>query len=266
MRIRNISNKKLFGFIILAIFAMSFGAMNVYALKMTSSSFIIQDPIVGTGGGYGSSASFKLFTSGNETLSGYGTSASFKGAYGFLYFTNPSSGTITFDIDTATTDTESSSLYSVALGTLTTSSVARSNGSINSIWIDLDTNSTSGAVVTVKSSNASLKSTSVPADTIPSATGTMAAGTANYGLCVASATAGTGTFTKVSPYNGATCVDGASNTVGLLDGTAQNILNSNNAPIITGRAQIRVNAAISNVTPAHVDYTDSLTFIATSTF
>ncbi|MDQ3075965.1 MAG: hypothetical protein M3Q34_02460 [bacterium] len=172
---------------------------------------------------------------------------------------------ITFDLDTATTDTNSSTPYSVSFGTLTTSAVARSGASINSIWADLDTNASGGAAITVLSTNASLKSTSTPADTIASATATMAAGTANYGLCVASATAGSGTLTAASPFNGATCADGAVNTVGVLTTSAQNIATTS-APIATGRLQIRANAAISGVTKAHTDYTDTLTFIATATF
>lgn len=173
---------------------------------------------------------------------------------------------ITFDLDAALTDTESGTPYSVALGTLTTGAVARSGASINSIWADLNTNATGGAIVTVTSAKGALGSTSVPANTIPSATATMAAGTANYGICVASNTAATGTLNEVAPFNGATCADGAVNTVGVLTTSPQNILNSNSGPIAAGRAQIRVNAAISGVTVAANDYTDTLTFIATGTF
>lgn len=256
-----INSKKIFIFLAFSFLIAQFAN----AADLTSTSFIIRDPIVGTGGGYGTSAGFQLFSAGNILGSmGGASSASFKANYGFLYYEDETEQTITFDIDTATTDTQSAAPYSVALGTLTTGAVARSNGSINSIWIDLDTNTSSGAVVTVLSN--SLKSTSVPGDTIPSATTTMAAGTANYGLCVASTSATTGTLNKVSPYNGATCIDGAANTVGLVDGTSRNILNSNSAAITAGRAQIRVNAAISGTTPAHADYTDTLTFIATGTF
>lgn len=235
-------------------------------MDLTSTNFIVRDPIVGTGGGYGSSASFNLISSGNTILSGVSTSSSFISHYGFLYFPAAVPKTITFDIDTATTDTETGASYAVPLGVLTTTTVARSNASINSIWINLDTNTPGGAVVTVTSANASLESTSVTGDKILSATATMVAGIANYGLCVvASPTAGTGTFNRVSPYNG-TCVDGASNSAGIVDGTSRNILDSGSAAITGGRAQIRVNAAISNITPAHVDYTDNLSFIATGTF
>ncbi len=175
---------------------------------------------------------------------------------------------ITFDIDTATTDTNSNAPYSVALGTLTTGAVSGSNeSSINSIWLDLDTNASGGAVVTVSSTNSSLKSTSTPADTIPSANGTMAAGTANYGLCIKSITQTTGTLAKVAPFNGATCTSTpAGNVVGGLTGSAQDILNTSNVAIAAGRAEIMVDAAINGTTNAHSDYTDTLKFIATGTF
>jgi len=242
-------------------FAMAFSAG---AIDLTSTSFIIRDPIIGTfGEEWATSASYGLISTGHTSLSDIGgTSGSFAIRYGFLYWEDEADTTITFDLDTATTDTESATPYTVPLGTLSTSSVTRSNGSVNSIWVDLD--SSTSTVVTVLSDT--FKSASVPGDTIPSATATMAAGTANYGLCIAATSATSGTFNEVSPYDGATCVDGAVNTVGIIDGTSRNILNSNSAAIEGGRAQIRVNAAISPVTPAHNDYQNGLTFIATGTF
>jgi len=252
------------GFLALLFWVVFWSAISASAMDLTSTNFIIRDPIVGTGGAYGTSTNFELFSAGHTLGSmGGASSASFSANYGFLYYADTAQ-TITFDLDTALTDTNSTAPYSVALGTLTTGTVARSGASINSIWTDLDTNASGGAVVTVLSTT--LKSTSVPGDTIPSITDTMEAGTANYGLCIASVSQTTGTYTKVSPYNGATCVDGAVNMVGLVDGTSRAILNSNAAAITGGRSQIRVNAAISGVTPAHPDYTDTLTFIATGTF
>ncbi len=56
------------------------------AADMTSTSFIIRDPLVGTGGGFGTSASFKAFSSGDMTMIGESSSASFKNRYGFLYY------------------------------------------------------------------------------------------------------------------------------------------------------------------------------------
>lgn len=56
------------------------------ASDLTSSSFIIRDPVLGTGGQYGSSSSFKLFSTGNTLLSGVGSSATYIGHYGFQYY------------------------------------------------------------------------------------------------------------------------------------------------------------------------------------
>lgn len=58
----------------------------LHASDLTSTNFIIRDPVVGTGGGYGTSASFSLISAGNMLLSGIGTSASFIGHNGFLYY------------------------------------------------------------------------------------------------------------------------------------------------------------------------------------
>lgn len=175
--------------------------------------------------------------------------------------------TISFDIDTATTDTNTSPLYTVDLGTLTITQASNSdNSTVNSIWVDLDTNASGGAVVTVLSSNSGLKSTSVPTSIITSSTGTMAPGVANYGLCVGSVTQTSGgTLAKASPYNGTPCTSGHVNSVGIVDNTYRNILTVPSG-IVGGRSEIRVNAENSVTTPAHNDYSDTLTFIATGTF
>ena len=178
---------------------------------------------------------------------------------------------ITFDIDTLVADSESGAPYTVDLGILTTTPVS-SGTTIFSIWLDLDTNASGGAVVTVKNANgpSGLVSTSVLADNIPSADANQDPSVANYGICVISAAeSGTepGTFAAAATYQSGLCaVDGVNNDVGGLLVTSTPLLNTANAPIAEGRARISVNAAISGVTPAHNDYTDTLTFIATGTF
>src|SRR5688572_12103749 len=178
--------------------------------------------------------------------------------------------TITFDIDTAVTDTESAAAYSVALGTVTTTDtrVSGSTDSVNFIWLDLDSNATAGAVVTVRNANGAngLVSTGTPADDIDSANGTMADGTENYGLCSVSESATTGTLDDVAPFDGTCAANSETNVVGGLNGTDQTIYDTNGAAITVGRAQIAVQAAISTTTQGHSDYTDVLTFIATGTF
>lgn len=179
--------------------------------------------------------------------------------------------TISFDLDTyatATTSTETATPYTVALGALTTAAASGSNeSSVNAIWFDLNTNASGGATVSVLSANGALKSTSTPADTIPSATATMTAGTANYGLCEKRNDKTSGTFNKVSPFDGATCsTTPTGNTVGAVTTTAQTMYNTAGAPIVGARAEIMVNAENSTSTQAHSDYADTLTFIATATF
>jgi hypothetical protein len=172
---------------------------------------------------------------------------------------------ITFDLDTATTNTETTAPYSVALGTLTTGAVSTSNNSsINSVWVDLATNATGGAVVTVLDANAGLTSTAA-GYTINSASVTLVAGAEGYGVCIASVTQTSGSLVKVTPYDGL-CNTTTNHAVGALQATAQNILNTATNPIAGGRSEILVKAAISSTTPAANDYTDTLTFIATGTF
>lgn len=178
---------------------------------------------------------------------------------------------LTFDLDVGTTGAENTNApYSVPLGVLSVSDVKVSGAtdSVNRIMADFDTNAGSGVIMTVRNANGSngLVSTSVPANNINSADGTMAAGTENYGLCVISVSAGTGTLSKAAPYNTGTCAaDSNTNDVQALTTTGENMVSSA-GPLATGRAQIAVNAAISGITAAATDYTDTLTFIATATF
>lgn len=185
---------------------------------------------------------------------------------------------LTFDIDIqATCGSESAAPYTVALGTLTSTSVTTAG---DNICLDLDSNASGGVVVTVQGSGA--------ADALESAgsgdsIGTtyaagnggqtlLAAGTEGYGLCVAATSAVTGSATAVAPYN-ANCTEttaGGGNIVGGVDSAApQQILTTNDDAIdgtANNTASILVKAAISGTTAAANDYTDVLTFIATGTF
>jgi hypothetical protein len=94
----------------------------------------------------------------------------------------------------------------------------------------------------------------------------MAAGTGNYGLCDKRNDVTTGTFNKVSPFNGGTCTTGHVNTVGAVTTSTQSIYDSGGAAVYGARGEIMVNAENNSTTPAHSDYSDTLTFIATGTF
>lgn len=76
-------SKKVFGvLVILSVFSTPF----LYAADLTSTSFIVRDPLVGTGGSYGTSTNFASFGSGDMTMIGSGTSTNFEGRYGFLWY------------------------------------------------------------------------------------------------------------------------------------------------------------------------------------
>lgn len=269
MQFRRKSKDFLFltGFIFLCFFSVA------GAIDLTSTNFIIRDPIIGTLGEEGAtSTSFQLISSGHTSLSDIGgTSTSFQVRYGFLYYEDQAAASLTFDIDTASGggSGESSAPYSVDLGTVTITDtrVSGTTDGIQMVVLEGDlTGSSSGMVVTVRNANGTngLVSTSVPGDNINSADGTMADGTENYGLCVA--TAGLSGFSRAAPYNSGTCaVDSETNDVQALTTGGENIV-STSGDVTAAHAEVIVNAAISTTTAAHNDYADTITFIATGTF
>ncbi|MBI2551346.1 hypothetical protein HYV73_03305 [Candidatus Uhrbacteria bacterium] len=183
---------------------------------------------------------------------------------------------LTFDIDVGITHTETNpATVPVALGTLTSSAVSSSGGSINSIWFDIATNATDGFVVTVINTDTviDLASASVPGDTITSAATALVAGTEGYGICIVSTSATTGTILMDGDYDGDVSADGC--TAGAGDHTVGVTPSSSSAaepiftaagPVAGGEARVAVKAAISGATEAHTDYTDAMRFIATATF
>jgi hypothetical protein len=127
-------------------------------------------------------------------------------------------------------------------------------------------------VVTVRSQNASLASTSSPGDTIPSSSTTLVAGTAGYGLCGGSGGSDTGRDSttpvgaapaRSSPFNGSCSTSG--HAVGALTTSPQTVWSVTD-PTQNAFVRIFIKAAISSGTPPHTDYTDVLTFIATATY
>ena len=188
--------------------------------------------------------------------------------------------TMTFDIDTATGDSESNSPYSVNLGSITTAAVATSGGSVNSIWLDLATNATNGATITIINTDADtdLTSASVAGDKISAATNntTLAGGTEGYGFCVVSVTSTSGlAMSNVDAvFDGDGSNDGctASTSDNVVSpspnsgGAAATLISNTTTPIVVGRVRVAVKAAISSTTEAHADYQDSVRLIATANF
>jgi hypothetical protein len=174
--------------------------------------------------------------------------------------------TLTFDLNVGTSAGGNVAPYIVPLNTLSATTVTHSdNSTIKSIYADGGTNSSGGMNVSVANANGAngLKSTSVPTDFIGSTSGTMAVGTANYGLCVATSTLSG--FARSAGYTTTCAANSGTNTIVGLTTTPAALLTSS-APVASGHAEMVVNAEISNATPAHTDYTDTLTFIATASF
>lgn len=171
---------------------------------------------------------------------------------------------LTFDIDTTTVampGTETGAPYSVELGTLSASAIKTSNNStVKSIYLDFQTNAASGGTVTVQDSNAGLASAAT-GHTISSSSGLLSAGTERYGICYSSVS---NLDTYYPTYHTGNCTP-TKHTVGALQTTPQNFIGTS-GPNTPGRVEVLVKAAISNVTSAAPDYTDTLTFIATGTF
>lgn len=168
--------------------------------------------------------------------------------------TNPS---LSYDIDISSSDSETGPPYTVAFGQLSAGSVTTAT---NKIWVDLDTNSESGAFVYIYSSGTGLTSANA-SYTITSSTANLASAGEGYGIRVESVTQSSGgPLAAVSPY------DGASDNVGIISSTSRNILTSSGSRISSGRSAILVKAKASGLTPAASDYSDTITLIASATF
>jgi len=164
----------------------------------------------------------------------------------------------------------------VALGTLDTGTVSSSDvSSVNHICTRMSHNATVGAVITVRSLYAELRSLSTPADMIPAVGTNLSAGTEGYGLCVGSESAHYGNDPAADPAADDPNFDGSDfatanctssvHQVGLL-ATSAKLLWMTETPTENAFARVFMKASISSLTEAHDDYTDTLTFIMTATY
>ncbi len=183
------------------------------------------------------------------------------------------SPSITFDLDSGTTqNSNNDGPHTVGLGTLAVGTLTTSDQSaINSIFIDLSTNASAGATVSVVSGNATGALTSASTGATIDGAGTeqtIAAGTEGFGICLESVTQTAGaTLTKGTSYDAAACSAANTGTQTVTSPTTTpSTLLTTSGPIDTGRAEVLFKAAISPSTPAANDYTGILTFIATGTF
>lgn len=184
-----------------------------------------------------------------KAMQGYYTES----AYGPPASNSTSPVTLTFDIDIAPTDTETSPPYSISMGSLNPGSVSTAN---DKIWVDLDTNAANGGYIYIYDQYAGLKSVNVD-HTITSSSTNLSSATEGFGLQVDSAT----NISAVSPYNGSAGTD----NVGVVDSTVRELFSAN-SPVTSGRGSVLVKAKASNTTPAANDYADTLTLISSAAF
>jgi DNA-binding beta-propeller fold protein YncE len=194
---------------------------------------------------------------------------------------------IAFDVGAASAcdGSFSSSDWSVDLGRMSTGRTVASSGDASGaqlICTKLSTNATFGAVVTVHNANGTsgLVSASTPADRIPSAAAAVTSGTPNYGLCFSTVPGDYGYDSGLTPAaNAPSTLAGSFSPAGTCTSSvasgAEPVAALSASPIEAWRvagvtsnafAAMRVKAAISATQPAHSDYSDSLTFVATATF
>ena len=235
------------------------------AETMSSANFKVQNDVLNVGGGGSASASFIANDSIGDVATGEDlSSTNFKGCAGYECF--QVTPYIAFSVKEGTSAPGVLGA-DVSLGTLSRVSVTTSDGvAINSVFVAAQTNAKNGINVTVADANTGLLSASA-SHTIPSADATLVGGTEGYGLCVFSVTQSGQSPTviaKQAPYNGV-CTKTVGHVVGGVSPTPQTILAST-GQLKDGLAEVLTKAAISVVSPAASDYTDTLTFIGTGTF
>lgn len=163
---------------------------------------------------------------------------------------------LTFDIDVAATDTQTTPPYIVNLGDLYPGNVVTST---DRVWVSVDTNANSGASVYVYGQNAGLKSLTV-GYTIAAVSGDLGSLSTGFGAQGIGATqTGGGPLVIDAGYNG------SGNLVGITDTLVRQIFLATN-PLTGGRASFAIKAKSDNNAPAAGDYTETLTVVAAANF
>ena len=170
-------------------------------------------------------------------------------------FTNSNFGAYATATTAAYTTTFSISPNSINLGSLLPGTATTSSN----LTLDFATTAAQGGDVYVYGQYGGLNSTS-RSSTITSATANLAVAASGFGVQVSSSsqTFG-GPLNIVSPYNG------SANNVGAEATGPADLLKSSTA-VLGGSATINLQAKSSNITPAAIDYTETLTFIAAGSY
>ncbi len=164
---------------------------------------------------------------------------------------------LSFDLDVASSDTETSAPYTLGIGEMAPGSVTTAS---DKIWIDFSTNANNGGFISINGTNNGLQSSAV-SHTINSATADLTAQPQGYGAISSTVTQTSGgPMSAINPY------DGSADNVGILDTTKRYIYSTSSAPVTGGRVSFSVKAKASATTPSAPDYADILTVIVTGSF
>lgn len=236
------------------------------ASVMSSTNFQIQADSINVGGLKSTSGSYAAQDTLGEPASGENmASALYIGCAGYQCFQG--APYMSFTVTTGLSAPGTAGVP-IDLGQLSTSSVTTSNGTtVRSVFITAETNATHGIIVTVRDANTGLARTSAPTAKVNSATTTLTTGLAGFGLCVFSSSQGPlspSSFAAQSPY-ASTCDKTTGHQIGGVSPSNQNILLASGA-LSQGASEILVKASRSVTSPAGGDFTDTLTFIATSEY
>lgn len=160
---------------------------------------------------------------------------------------------VSFSLSTTLTSTPP---FTVGFSNITAGVVATGNADAT---MGLTTNANNGGSIYVKDSNAGLYS-ALANTTITSASTDLSSSSLGYGgqVTTTSQTSG-GPINSQSPFNG------ISNNIGAFSATLQQLV-STSAPVTNGNATLRLKAKAAATTPSAVDYTDTITLIATMSF
>jgi hypothetical protein len=183
---------------------------------------------------------------GKFTETGYGPSASVATI----------GATLTFDIDVASTNTETSSPFTTGFGDLLPSTITTSG---EKIWVDFDTNGENGGMVFVSGLNSGLRSSSIN-HTINALTTNLTSVSEGYGAQGSSASQTSG-----GPFVLETAYSVSGDNVATIDTTVRPIFSST-TPVEAGRGAFELKAKASSVTPAAGDYQETLTVVSAANF
>lgn len=242
------------------------GIATATAVASQTVTFPSTDLTVGTLYCFNWTNSAAVTTKSSATASNTGTVAVFATGPTLIDSSSFSTATITDDqiVVTATVP----QVFSFALsgntdplGTLSSGSVTTS-GTPRTVTVN--TNAKSGWQVWAKDLNTGLNSasaTSTIASTTPGTNSTLSAGTSGYNTGVTnSQVGGSGTITVAAPFAGAVLGQG-----GGLDTTLRSLASSNGTAD-TAVLTLKNNVAISAITAAATDYTDTITVVGAGLF